>query len=187
MTKNKHFKKNGTFKPGKLNSNPDFGKLFQLAHDKLSRHQVVGKETPYNSQAGLLKRVAYQIGKHILCQGIEEKFQEHLINTLPKPERVRRIQQDLCALHNPFYWCITCILTNSYQSDPSAFMGTKRAPKLSRQLGNAYRNDVPLKYLVGYIYQTGGKEAALDEETDEVEESYEDDDEELDSDWLDGQ
>lgn len=100
---------------------------------------------PFDTSSGFLKRECYQLvrsyrslaGGYRVIMGVASRL-------LDKPI------EKVSWADNPFYWGLAAILPD--RGDLSA----QDLSKFAAQLLYADRNDVEAKYLIGFLYQTGG-------------------------------
>ncbi|UWQ28859.1 hypothetical protein [Leisingera sp. M523] len=126
----------------------------------------MGRYSRYKPK-NVLKQFAYQLARICKKKGVEEELREFLEEVLRA--NGRRVQKNpgQQGANNIFFLCL-------HGLDPAEqWTKSGEVSRLSRQLQHAEASDVPSKYLIGYIYQTGGKYLSQSQPENEAREKEE--------------
>ena len=153
----------------------EIGKIIELACKKSDAMRATRATLPpmYTAK-GILKQFVYHFGSHCLAEN-EEAFREVLINRIKdKGGRIVKSQGEFGG-GNIFYLCFRAL-----SFDLAPIKGGELS-KLAKQLLHAFKCGIPPEYLIGFIYQTGGKRIAIVQSRSKhqnrvVEEDFDDDD-----------
>jgi hypothetical protein len=134
--------RNGTLPSGATDFRDDAGEICLECH----RIRDAGRSiSPFLSAEGYFKRECYLLIRSSL------RRDSKAIKTLSKYDW--RYPPQPLYTDNPFYWGLLAI-------DPDHQFVTQRDLNfLSQQLLHAHRHNVPVEYLVGFIYQCGSQSA----------------------------
>lgn len=119
---------------------------------RLNKNEL-GSEIPFDRSTNVLKRLVYSVGVHILRYE-QGKVLADTVRRLNKRDELRAVHKSAPDPNvNPFFWVYHLVL-----GDQKSISRDQRS-KSARQLLYAHLHEVPVELLIGFILQTGHREA----------------------------